>query len=498
MRVLFVSSEIYPLAKTGGLADVSEALPVALSRLGVDIRLMLPGYPSAIEKVMEKRVDAEFETVMGIANARLIAGRMPDTGLPVWLVDAPSLYDRDGGPYQDSEGLDWPDNADRFALLSQVAALVAWGNAGVDWVPQIVHANDWHTGLLPLLLASVPRPRPATLFTIHNMAFQGVFSGEAVGRLDLPGAVNLDSFEYYGQFSFLKAGIWHSDKLTTVSPTYARQILLPEYGCGLQDVLRGRRDDPMGILNGADYGIWDPRHDQLLPATFRPGDMSGKTDCKLRLQAELGFAVDPDVPLVSFVSRLTNQKMADVVIELLPWFLERDMQFVLHGQGDRGLEQALREAAATHPENIAVRIGYDEATAHRVLSGADILLAPAQFEPCGLIQLYAMRYGTLPVVRRTGGLADTVVNADEEARTAGTATGFVFEEPTADAMMACIDRALTLYGQPLSWRRIRYHAMNRDFGWMASAEQYLTVYGELAGGPTLEEEIVFSDAKVVA
>ena len=480
MKTLFLSSEVYPLAKTGGLADVSESLPVALSSLGVDIRLMLPAYPKALEQLRQRRVDAALGSVMGVDSVRLIAGHMPDTGLPIWLVDAPSLYERAGGLYQDEEGRDWPDNADRFALLSHVAALVARGNAGLDWVPDVVHANDWHTGLLPLLLASTPGARPASLLTIHNMAFQGLFSNDEANRLHLPDAADPASLEYYGGISFLKAGISHADKLTTVSPTYAEQILLPEYGCGLQDVLRERQDDLTGILNGADYDVWDPSMDQELPAKFRPGNFAGKRSCKKRLQKELGFAVAPNVPLVSFVSRLTNQKMADVVLDSLPQLLELNLQFVLHGEGDRALERAFQEAATAHPENIAVRIGYDEGTAHRVLGGADIVLAPSRFEPCGLIQIYGLRYGTVPIVRRTGGLADTVVNADELTMKARTATGFIFEEPSANDMIECVDRALTVYSQPLLWRRIRMQAMKQEFGWEVSAEQYLSLYERLA------------------
>ena len=480
MHVLFVSSEVYPLAKTGGLADVSQALPAALARMGADVRLLLPGYPQALDKAVGKRVEADLGDAFGAGGIRLIAGRLPIANLPLWLVEAPQLYGREGGLYQSSDGRDWPDNAVRFATLSHVGARLALGIAETGWQPDVVHANDWHTGLLPLVLASTAGHRPATLFTIHNMAFQGSFPGD-LDELGIPEQSFIpDGLEFHGQVSFLKAGIRYSDRLTTVSPTYAREVRSPEFGFGLEGLLQERADDLVGILNGVDYGIWDPLIDPYLPTTYGLGDIAGKRICKARLQDEVGLAAAPDVPIIAFASRLTHQKMADVVLAALPWITGRKVQFVLHGQGDRDLESAFGEVASQHPEKVVVRIGYDEPFAHRLQAGADILLAPSRFEPCGLTQLYALRYGTLPIVRRTGGCADTVVDSNRQAIAAGRATGFVFDKAAEADMVACISRSLALYAEPLAWRRIQLQAIRQDFGWATSARQYMSLYRALA------------------
>ncbi len=482
MRVLFVSSEIYPLAKTGGLADVSWALPHALHRLGMDVRLLLPGYPHALDKVMNKRTVAKFEGLCGVDGIRLISGMMPDAAIPIWLIDAPQLYRRDGGPYQNAEGCDWPDNDIRFAVLAHAGARIGMGIAGTEWRPDIVHANDWHTGLLPLILGAAAKPRPATLFTIHNMAFQGNFPLDRLARLQVSAhGCCPDGLEFHNQISFLKAGIGYSDRLTTVSPTHVKEILSPEFGLGLEGLLQQRSADLSGILNGVDYDIWNPASDLSLPATYGPSDIAGKRICKASLQHELGLAVAPDVPLMVFVSRIAHQKMADILLEILPWIAAQNAQFALLGEGERELENAFAACAHDHPHKLAVRIGYQEPLAHRMQAGADILLAPSRFEPCGLTHLYAMRYGALPIVRRTGGLADTVIDSGRQTIADGTATGFVFDAPAASDMTACIARALSLYAEPLTWRRIQRHSMQRDFGWAASASQYGSLYRSLAG-----------------
>lgn len=482
MRVLFVSSEAYPLAKTGGLADVSAALPAALASLGVDIRLLFPGYPQALERLADARTAAELENDGGIGEMRLVAGRMPDTGLPVWLLDCPRLFRRGGGLYTNDDGHDWPDNALRFSIFNHVAARLAQGIPALSWRPDVVHAHDWHAGLLPALLAARAGRRPGTLFTIHNMSFQGIFPRDVFPELGLPPETfTPEGVEYHGNVSFLKAGIRYADKLTTVSPTYAREICSSDQGFGLQGVLRQRAQDLSGILNGVDYGVWDPTHDLHLPCCYNASDLSGKRECKRGLQEELGLGAEPDVPLIAFVSRLTDQKMADAVLAALPWFIEQRARFVLLGEGDRGLERAFREAAGTRPDKIAVRIGYEEPIAHRILAGADLLLAPARFEPCGLMPMYALRYGTVPLVRRIGGLTDTVAEATARATTADITTGFLFDEPTLGAMVHCIARALERYRQPVLWRRIQLAGMRQDFGWQRSASWYLGLYRRLAG-----------------
>jgi starch synthase len=489
MRVLFVTTEAYPLAKTGGLADVSRALPIALARRGVDVRLLLPGYPRAYTRIEKPRIVAKLDPLLGIADATLVSGMVPDTDLPVWLIDSPTLFRRNGGLYQDEKGCDWPDNALRFAFLAHVAAKLAMGQTRIAWKPDIVHANDWHAGLLPLLLAQEKAARPSSVFTTHNMAFQGNFPPAALPSIGVPeNYFTTGEIEFYGQVSFLKAGLNFGDRVTTVSPTYAREILTPDFGCGMDGVLRARASSFSGILNGIDDALWDPATDPHLPQTYRAIDISGKRVCKTTLQHELGLPVNPDTPLIGFVSRLTQQKMADVILAALPWIAEQKAQLALVGEGDPALEAAFREVQARYGDNVAANIGYDEPLAHRLQAGCDLLLAPARFEPCGLTQLYALRYGTLPVVRRTGGLADTVVDATADTIGERTATGFVFEDAGIPGLISAVGRALTLYREPLTWRRLQLHAMAQDFSWDASAAKYADLYHEVSGVPVTEEE----------
>ncbi len=484
MRVLFVTAEAYPLAKTGGLADVSRALPMALMGRGVDVRLLLPGYPGAFTRIEKPRFVAKLDPILGVADATLVSGKLPDTDLPVWLVDAPSLYHRSGNLYQDENDCDWPDNALRFAFLSHVAAKLAMERTKIAWKPDVVHANDWHAGLLPLLLASEKEPRPSTVFTTHNMAFQGNFSLEVLPAIGIPDdCFSSGGIEFYGQISFLKAGLQYADRVTTVSPNYAKEILTPEFGCGLDGLLHARSEDFSGILNGIDEMLWNPATDYHIPHNFRASDISGKRACKSALQRKMGLPVSPETPLIGFVSRLTHQKMADVISQALPWIAEQDAQFVLVGEGDPALETAFSDAQARYPDNLAVTIGYNEPLAHLLQAGSDILLAPARFEPCGLTQLYALRYGALPIVRRTGGLADTVVNADSLTMADRTATGFVFEDADLPSLIDALERALALYCEPLAWRRLQLQAMAQNYSWDASAEKYLSLYHAVSGVP---------------
>jgi starch synthase len=496
MRVLFASSEIYPLAKTGGLADVSAALPIALAELGVDVRLVMPGYPEALDTASEVKVAAQCSG--GGAPTRVLSARLPDSGLPVWLVDCPALFKRGGGLYQNTEGEDWHDNHRRFSLLSHVAAKIAAGQVVADWRADVVHANDWHTGLIPLLLENNGEARPATLFTVHNLAFQGLFPAGALAELRLPeGLFTPDGLEFHGRISFLKAGIRYSDRFNTVSPSYAREILTPEFGCGLDGLLNDRAGDLSGILNGIDCAVWNPASDPYLPARFDAHAMAGKHKCKADLQQALGLEVEPETPLVIWASRLAHQKMADTALQMLPELMAREVQFALIGEGEPAFERGFAELAQAHPGRMAVHIGYEEALAHRFYAAGDILLHPSRFEPCGLTPQYAMRYGTIPVVTSVGGLTDTVRNADEHAMHAGTATGFSFKERTAPAMLACLDRALAAYAQPVTWRRLQRPAMGQDSGWQTSAARYLALYRELAPlAPQVEGEAPLQPAAV--
>lgn len=480
MRGLFVTSEFYPLVKTGGLADVSAALPAALAELGVDIRVMVPGYTDVLESAVRVGTAIPLGELPGAGRVRLLPAQCPYSDLPLLLVDAPSLYRRAGGPYQDLDGHDWPDNDVRFAALSHAAARVARGDAELNWCPDVVHANDWHAGLVPLLLNQGPTFRPATVMTIHNLAFQGLFDADRLLGLGLPMACfSVEGIEFYGQVSFMKAGIRHADRLTTVSRTYADEIQTPEFGCGLDGLLRARAKHLAGIPNGADYRIWDSAHDRMLPQRYSLAEIGGKRVCKDVLQRELGLSAGSDTPVVAFMSRLTEQKMADTVADAVPWLVKAGVQLALHGQGDRALEARFQALAEQYPGRVSVRIGYEERLARRLLAGADILLHPSRFEPFGLVPIYAMRYGTVPIVRRVGGLADSVV--DFCAGGEGEATGFTFASESLADMLACLARAISAFQQPVTWRRIQRRAMRQDFGWHGPAQEYLALYRTTAG-----------------
>ena len=484
MRVLFASSEVFPLIKTGGLADVSGALPAALAEAGADVRILLPGYPQAMEAAGARREVGLLGDPLGIgAEARLMSGKLPDSGVPVWLIDCPALFERDGGPYQDTLGRDWPDNALRFGLLSRVAAQLCTDGSPAKWRPQILHCNDWQTGLAPAYLhAWELLGRPATVFTIHNIAYQGQFPPETVSRLGFPPEMYaMEGLEYYDSLSFLKGGLYYSDRLTTVSPRYAKEIQTPAFGCGIEGLLAKRSAELTGILNGADYGIWNPATDAYLAHPFKPGDPAGKADNKAALQQELGLAQSPQAPLMVIVSRLNDHKGMDLVLAVLPTILAMGAQVALVGTGDHHLEDGFRAAAAAHPTQVAARIGYSEQLAHRMMAGGDILLMPSRFEPCGLTQFYAFRYGTVPVAHATGGLADTLVDTGYDTLMTGTANGFVFEHCNAGAFQWAVERAVALHAKPDQWRKIVKACVAQDFSWGRSATRYLDLYKSLVG-----------------
>jgi starch synthase len=476
VKILFVTSEAAPLMKTGGLADVSSSLPGALASLGHEVHILMPAYRDTLARadgptqVATLRLDGLPEPV-GILEAA-----MPDTGVAVWLIDYPPFFDRPGNPYVDTNATEWPDNPARFALLGRVAAAIARGSAGFVWRPDVLHCNDWQSGLAPALLAGAPS-RPATLFTIHNLAYQGVYPWETFASLGLPGELwSVDGLEFYGQMSFIKGGLVFADWLTTVSPTYAREIQTPEFGFGLDGLLRHRADRLRGILNGADYGIWDPATDPLIGTRYDADQLAGKQANKRALLAEVGLPDDTDTPLLGMITRLVDQKGVDLVIEALPRVLEQPAKLVVLGSGNPHHEEAVRHLATRFPEQVAVRLGYNETLAHRIESGADMFLMPSRFEPCGLNQIYSLRYGTLPIVRRTGGLADTVVDANPDSMAAGAATGFVFDQPSPEALLEAVRRALALYADPGAWRGMMLTAMAQDFSWERSAAEYVALY----------------------
>lgn len=483
MRVLYITAEVFPLAKTGGLADVSAALPATLrEEYGIDVHLLLPAYPGALDTAKGLRVAAIIDDLLGLGPVRLWEGLVPDGSVPVWLVDCPELYDRKGNPYQDEDGCDFADNALRFGLLNHVGAAIAAGGGGLRWLPDLVHLNDWHTALVPLILRKQLGHRPPTLLTVHNLAYQGNFPMAALARLDL--ARDRETYAAIAvgeQLSFLKAGICYADQLTTVSPTYAGEVQTTEYGCGLEHIMRRRADRICGILNGADYKLWNPAKDPYLDIHYDVRNLRNKRLCKATAQKAFGLEPGPKIPVVGFSSRLAWQKMPDIVLAALPELLAADIQFVLVAEGDLNHEAAFRRLAAAHPGRVGVQIGYDEAVAHRLMAGADMLLCPARYEPCGLSAIYASRYGTVPIARRTGGLSDTIVDARPPALADGSATGFLFDDPSASSLIEITRRALRLYELKGSWRRMQVAGMCKDYGWRRAAQEYATLYRQMTG-----------------
>jgi len=477
-KVLFITSEAHPLIKTGGLADVCGALPPALTDLGADVRLLLPGYRDARARVENlKSVATLTPAIPGVA-VELLEGRL-DSGTVFWLIDYPPAYDRPGNPYLDSRGQPWSDNAARFALLARVAVEIAQGRAGLRWRPDVVHGHDWQAGLAPALL-SLESDAPPTVFTVHNLAYQGLFDHTAFATLALPTSFwSLEALEFHGQLSFIKGGLAFADALTTVSPSYAQEIQTPEFGCGLEGLLAWRADRLHGILNGIDERAWDPASDPLIPGHYSARQLAAKADNKRALRRAVGLPERSRTPLLGLIGRLVPQKGIDLVIGAMEQLRTTPLQLVLLGTGMPEYERALKALAARDPTRVAVRIGYDEALAHLIEAGADMFLMPSRFEPCGLNQMYSLRYGTVPVVHHVGGLADTVVDATPHAMRTGAANGFVFRQPTASAFANAIRYATALYGKPAKWKALMRTGMVQDFSWRASAAKYLALYQQL-------------------
>ena len=471
-KVLFVVSECAPLVKTGGLADVAGALPSALRALGDEVRVLLPGYPGVLARMGRARTVAEFDDLFGGA-ARLRAAKV--AGLDLLVLDAPHLYRREGGPYADAGGRDWGDNPERFAALCRAAARVAADGAG-RWRPDIVHGHDWQAGFTPEYLRELGCDTPF-VFTIHNIAFHGNAPADRIGALGLdPARFDADHYEFWGQVSAMKAGLTGAARITTVSRTYAEELLTPEFGMGMDGVLRSRQGDLAGIVNGIDTDVWNPATD---PAIVPYDDPSGKAANRAALRETFGLP-DAEGPLCVLVSRLTEQKGIDLLLEALPALLGAGGQLAVLGSGDPRLEAALSDAAAAHAD-VAVRIGYDEALSHAMMAGGDVVLVPSRFEPCGLTQLYALRYGAIPLVALTGGLADTVINASPAALDAGVATGVQFFPVTARALANAFVRIRALHAQPGTWRRMQRNAMAQPVGWATSAAAYHDLYAALRG-----------------
>jgi starch synthase len=481
LRVLFVAAESAPLVKTGGLADVSAALPLALQRIGVDVRVLLPGYPAVVDALGVRPTGPSIGALANAGATRIFETELPN-GVPLLVVDHPWLFERPGGPYQDPSGSDWIDNALRFGLFGKVAALLAGDASPFPWRPDVIHANDWHAALAPAYLRLAPPTQPcATVLTVHNLAYQGIFARPWLDRLELPSSLfTPDGIEYYGSMSFLKAGLRFADAITTVSPTYAREIQTGPLGFGLDGVLRARRDALVGIVNGIDTDEWNPASDPLIARHYDGANLGAKVANREALQTRLGLAAMPSAPLFGVVSRLVPQKGIDLVADIAERLVDLPAQLVVLGAGDADLEQRFLALATRHPGRIAVQIGFDNALAHQIEAGSDAFLMPSRFEPCGMNQMYSQRYGTLPIVRRTGGLEDTVVDCTPETLAAGTATGFVFDVAGADDLLAAVRRAATTFADVERWRKVQRNAMARDFSWDAAARRYARTYACVA------------------
>jgi starch synthase len=490
MRVLYVCTELFPLLKTGGLGDVAGALPQALREAGCDVRVLLPGFPAIRNGVgpgtLPHGAPLALPTVYGpdLASqglpptAPLVQGALPGSGLAAYVLDVPALFNRPGNPYQDGRG----DNALRFALLGWAAACLGHG-LDPHWHPDVVHCNDWHTGLAPVYLRQMAMPGPpraATVFTVHNLAYQGTFPPAVFPQLGLPDYLfGIHGIEFWGQVSFMKAGLQSADRITTVSPTYAREILDPEQGCGLDGLLRARSGVVSGILNGVDYRVWSPASDGVLASPYDWDTLQGKAAAKAELQGRLGLDVRPDAMVFGVVSRLTEQKGLNLVEAVADELVHMGGQLVVLGAGDPPLEQAFLRAATRNPGRIAVDIGYDETLAHAIMAGADAILVPSRFEPCGLTQLYGLRYGAVPVVHRVGGLADTVVDAMLPNLDGGRATGIVFDEFSTQGLRHALRRVFELHAHPPAWRQVQQAGMRQRFDWRGPAGQYVALYRSL-------------------
>ncbi|OQW73777.1 MAG: starch synthase [Proteobacteria bacterium ST_bin11] len=475
-KILFASSETHPLIKTGGLADVAGSLPMALAELGQDVRIIMPNYQG-----IKNCESGRYLCTVRVNNCdvNLLETRLPHSDVIVWLVDYPPFFNFPGNPYLDEAGRPWPNIGDRFALFCRIIVEVATNRAYLNWHADIVHCNDWQTGLVPALLSLEPNP-PATIFTIHNMAYQGLFPGSTYAQLNLPGQLlHPDGLEFHGMLSFIKGGLSYSDRITTVSPTYAQEIQTPEFGYGLEGLLAHKQSHLRGILNGIDVSVWNPAEDAYIAQPYSVNTLKDKQVNKTALQQQMGLPVDTETPLFGLIGRLVEQKGIDLVLSCLQEMTTLPLQFALLGSGDKSIEYRLQEFARLYPDRVSITIGYDERLAHQIEAGADMFLMPSRFEPCGLNQMYSQCYGTIPIVRKTGGLADTVVDALPESISNGSASGIAFNDASAAALIEAIKRSLVLFHNRAVWKKIQRNAMIKDFSWQNSANQYLALYNEI-------------------
>jgi starch synthase len=470
MQVLSVTSELYPLIKTGGLADVTGALPAALKSHGVVMKTLVPGYPAIIKALEKPQAVHSFKSLFG-GPAKLLSGTAK--GLDIFVLDAPHLYNRPGNPYLGPDGKDWPDNAQRFAALSKAAAELTRGALG-SYKADILHMHDWQAALAAVYVRYNGGPK--TIITVHNIAFQGQFPASVFAGLDLPPqAFAIDGLEFYGNVGFLKGGLACADAITTVSPTYAAEICTAEYGMGLEGLLRARSKNLSGIVNGIDASVWNPETDKALAANYSVKNISKRQINKRAVEEKFKLAPGDGI-IHGVVSRLTWQKGMDIFGGLLDWLAGTSARLALIGTGEAAIENAVMGAAMRHPGRIGVVAGYDENLSHLVQGGCDTMLVPSRFEPCGLTQLYGLRYGCIPVVSRTGGLADTIIDANDAALAAGVATGVQFSPVDAPSLQNALTRTAALYENKTAWKSIQTRGMATDVSWDRSAAAYATLY----------------------
>lgn len=475
MKVLSVSSEVFPLIKTGGLADVSGALPIALKAFGVETKTLLPGYPAVMKVIRDPVARLEFPDLLGEQATVL---EVKHEGLDLLILDAPAYYDRPGGPYLDPLGKDYPDNWRRFAALSLAASEIAAGLLP-GWRPDLVHTHDWQAALTSVYMRYYPTPELPSVLTIHNIAFQGQFGPEIFPGLRLPAhAFAVDGIEYYGTIGFLKGGLQTAHAITTVSPSYADEILTPEFGMGLEGVIASHIDNLSGIVNGIDTDIWNPATDPVVHTHYGPTTLKNREENR-RSIAEFFHLDDDEAPIFCVISRLTWQKGMDLVANVADEIVAMGGKLVVLGSGEAALEGALLASASRHPGRIGVSIGYNEPMSHLMQAGCDAIIIPSRFEPCGLTQLYGLRYGCVPIVARTGGLNDTVIDANHAALAAKVATGIQFAPITETGMLQAIRRAMHLYADRKLWTQLQKQGMKSDVSWEKSAERYAALYSSL-------------------
>lgn len=474
MKILFAASEIYPLIKTGGLADVAGALPVALRNKGHDVRLIMPAYQGILQKVAPIQQTINLGNPFGVGDILLLETYILENDTPILLVQCQALFEREGGPYADINGDDFHDNHLRFAALSWATARLAQDGELINWHADIVHLNDWQTGFTAAYLKSWQQAHPPIVTTVHNLRYNGSFDMSQFSETQLsPSLLSMHGMEFYGRFSALKAGLVYADAITTVSPTYAHEILTPEYGDGLDGTLRALQNKLVGILNGVDYEQWSPDKDSLIPHAYHIDNLDQKRANKLALLQENGLSEDLTHPVFGIVSRLTEQKGLDLALDAMPALLEKGARLIVLGSGDKALESGYQRLQESYPTQVSVRIGYFEDYSHRIQAGVDALLIPSRFEPCGLTQLYALKYGTLPVVRQTGGLADTVFEEGEQAN------GFVFQDASSEALSAAMKRCMRTFYDGEPWRKKQITAMQQDHSWEAITDQWIDLYRSL-------------------